>query len=263
MSTYYMKPGQGWAYLVPGDMHYPFNHAKATAAMIEWWEAEKLHHGKTGVILQGDTVDPFGLSRFPKPSGKYWNAGKVMTAVDKARPFVEYAARHPLPAIFLKGNHEDWIQQCFDALPALDGCPGLDFGALTGLGSIDNLEILEYKTRILLGDKLVVVHGKELPNGIDATLRKHPDQFTVRGHDHRVYNVYNTVWDAAGEPGIRGLCSVGMLAAREAYQDYADYPNFQLGFGVLKFFGRRRCGSPFFRVEEHVIVEDGGKCVVI
>lgn len=263
MSTYRITPRAGWAYLVPGDMHYPFNHAKATNAMIEWWEGQKIHYGKTGVIFQGDTLDPLGVSKYPVPAAKHWDAARIRVGVDAARPILEYAGKHDLPPVYLPGNHEDWIQQCLDKLPAFHGLPGVEFGALTGFNSVSGLEILKYKDRILLGDKLVVVHGKELPNAIDAAIRKYPDQFTVRGHDHRVYKVYNTVYDAAGDPGIRGLCSVGMLADRRAYSDYADDPNFQLGFAVLSFFGRRRSGQPFFSVEEHVIVEDGKQCVVI
>ena len=163
----------------------------------------------------------------------------------------------------LLGNHEDWISQATDEQPEFDGCPGMEFGALTGLNAIEGLEILPVGDRILLGDKCVIVHGHDLPKTPETVMRKYPDQFTVHGHDHKVYKLHRTVYDAAGEPGIRGVASVGMLAGRKATEDYAPDPDMQLGFAVIEFYGKRSNGLPFFRVDEHVIVEDGGQCVVI
>lgn len=263
--TYRIAPQAGWAFLVPGDLHFPYADEGAVASMQEWWENRKQagFWTKTGVLPQGDTIDPIGLSPYPKPAAKYWDAGKLMHAVDAALPFLKWAAGHDLGATMILGNHEKWaLDAVSKALPELDGCPGIEFGALTGLDAIDGLEILPYESRVLLGDKCVVLHGKECPNDPQATLRKFPDQFTVRGHDHKVYKIHRTVYGPDGEPAIRGVCSVGMLAARAAYSDYARYGDFQLGFAVIEFFSGG-AGKLLFRVDEHVIVKVGRRYVVV
>lgn len=262
--TYRIKPQAGWAYMVYGDLHAPYHDRDAVSAANEWWENRK-HAGfwaKTGVIFQGDTIDPIGLSPYPKPAKKYWDAGKLITAADAARPLLQYGAKHDLGAVLLLGNHEKWALDAISkALPELHGCPGVEFASLTGLNAVDGLEVLDYGSRILLGDKCVIVHGKELPTKAEDVLRKFPDQFTVRGHDHKVYKVHRTVYGPDGTPAVRGVCSVGMLAAREAYQDYAPYGDFQLGFAVIEFFDV--AGKQLFRVDEHVIVKQGRRYVVV
>lgn len=257
-----VQPGD--AYLVPGDMHYPFHHKQAVKAMWEWVHDRRAAGiwNRLGVVLTGDTIDPFGLSRFKKPAKKFMDKGRIMGAVDDARPFLTWAAKTELGCNMILANHEKWIYDALDDLPALEGCPGLQFGALTGLDDIEGLEILDVGTRVLLGDKVVITHGHGLPRTAAGTLRKYPDQMTVRGHDHHVYKLYTTVRAPDGAPQVRGVTGVGFLGGPDSYEDYCEDPDMQLGFAVIEFFGRRENGQPFFRIDDHVIVEDGDRCIV-
>jgi hypothetical protein len=258
----HVKPGD--AYLVPGDLHFPMQNRGAVKAMWEW-----VHNRRSagvwkrfGVIPQGDTIDPIGLSRFPKKARKLWDYGRVKTAVDSALPFLTWAGKTELGCTYLPGNHEAWMMQAIDDVPALSGLAGASFGALTGLDNIEGVEVLEVGDRILLGDKVVIQHGHDLPKTAEGVLRKFPDQFTVYGHYHRAYQVFRTVYDAAGEPGVRGVTCVGMMASNEAVEDYAPFPDMQLAFAIIEFHGRKSNGAPFFRVDLHTIQEEGGQYVV-
>ncbi len=261
MSRYKINPKPGDVYLIPGDMHFPMEDAPAVATMQSWYEEEYRSKPKyrTGVILQGDTIDPFGLSRFPKAAKKAWDVGRLMNAVDKVRPFLEWAADDDLGCEMIEGNHEGWIREAFDTMPALDGLPGLELGALTGLDDIDGLQIFPEKTKIVLSNKVVVAHGHDLGAKTAKTIMaRYPNQYTILGHYHSVYSDSRTVYGPDGRPSYRGVACVGMLADL-AQIEYADDPDMQLGFGTLEFFGDRGGGRPFFKVSTHYIVrgEDG------
>lgn len=250
-----INPQAGWAYLIPGDIHFPMHDPAAVAAMQHYWD-DNFWAMRRGVICQGDTIDPYGISRFPKKSKKMLDFGRITTAVDAARPFLEWAADQPLGCEFLLGNHEGWIAEFFEQHLALEGLPGLEFGALTGLDDIDDLHVYPEKTKIVLSDKVVVCHGHDLGAKTAKTvMARYPNQYTVYGHYHSIYTDSRTVYGADGEPSYRGCACVGMLADPLQF-DYADDPDMQLGFATLEFFGDRGNGKPFFKVTPHYIVKD-------
>ena len=259
-----VQPGD--AYLIPGDLHYPLQNDGAVNAMWEWFQ-NRTDAGcwlRTGLLLQGDTLDCYGLSRFGKRAKKFWDAGRLMYGVNSARPLIEWGARMPLGATMILGNHDLWASSFVNDNPALDGCPGVAFGSLTGLSDIDGLEILGHGDKVLLGDKVVVCHGDTLGAKTPASIvAKYPDQTTVLGHYHRVWSQLRTVYGPDGEAGYRGAHCVGMLASSRATEDYAPDGDMQLGFGVVEFFGPLRTnGQPHFRVDLHTIVKAGHDYVV-
>lgn len=232
--------------------------------MWEWIQIRREAgvYKRFGVCILGDFIDPIGLSRFPKSARKHWDYGRLRDAIDECMPFLSWAAKTELGCTYLLGNHEQWVLDSLDTLPALEGLPGTAFGALTGLDQIEGLEILDVGDRILFNDNVVAMHGQELPKSPESVLRKFPYQFTIHGHDHRVYQIYRTHYDANGEPGTVGVASVGHLASNDAIDDYAPYADMQLGFGTIEFHGKRNNGHPFFSINPKVIVENGGRCVV-
>lgn len=265
MKIYRIHPRAGDAYLIPGDMHFPFHDRGAVLAMWEWthnhlvagrWE-------RLGAILQGDTIDCYGLSRFGKKAKKFWDSGRLMTGIEAATPFLTWAGKQALGATMLLGNHEYWAASFVNDNPALHGCPGTEFANLTGLAGIPGLEVLDYDSRVVLGRNVVVAHGHDLgartPTSI---LGRYPDQFTIMGHWHKAWIQYRTVYQPNGEPAMRGAACVGMMASSEAHADYAPDGDMQLAFGVLEFHNHRADGRPYFRFDLHTIQHEGGKYVV-
>jgi hypothetical protein len=258
-----VQPGD--AYVIPGDMHFPFQDRKAVLAMWEWVHARRAADvwNRVGLLLQGDTIDCYGLSRFGKKARKMWDHGRLMSGINAAEPFLRWGAKLDLGATMLLGNHEYWAASFVNDNPALEGCPGTEFARLTGLDQIEGLEVLDHDSRVLLGRNCVVAHGHDLgARTPDSIVNRYPDQFTILGHWHKVWSRYRTVYAPDGTPAMRGAACVGMMASPEAHADYAPDGDMQLGFAVVEFKGRRSNGAPFFRVDLHTIQQDGGKYVV-
>jgi len=146
--------------LVVGDIHFPAHDPEALRATQEYFDnrVQAGVYSRAGVVNNGDILDCYGLSRWGKRAKRFWSEGQLMAGVNAARPFLEWAARFDLSLLNL-GNHEYWCTRFVNDTPGLEGCPGVEFAALTGLGDIDGLEILDYDTKIVINDKCVITHG--------------------------------------------------------------------------------------------------------
>ena len=262
----------GDVYLVPGDMHFPTHDEDAVDAMVRWFEEEygwRGNESRRGVILQGDTLDCYGLSRYPKRAARLWADSRLKDEVASATPFLTWAGSLPLGCTMILGNHEDRLNDLLDGHPELHGSNGANFAAMTGLSSIPGLDVLDHGSRVCLGDKVVICHGDvdRFPRRPHLVAAKYPDHVTLWGHTHQVSHHAITVYDSAGAPQVRGAYNVGHMC-NVAAQDYTDDPSWQTGFAVVEFFGERGGegqGSPrpFFRVQQHLVFRDSeGRAVV-
>lgn len=258
-----VRPGD--VYLVPGDIHFPTHDVGAVNAMTEFFGEQYEAAGlRCGVVLQGDTLDCYGLSRYPKKAARLWASYRLRDEVNAARPFLEWAGGTELGAAMILGNHEKRLLDTLDQHPELHGAAGVEFGAITGLSSVPGLEILDHGARVCLGDKVVVCHGDtdRFPRAAHLVARKYPDHVTLWGHTHQIASHLMTTYDTGGEPQVRGAYNVGHLCD-VAQQEYTDEPSWQAGFAVVEFFGDRGGGRPFFRVTQHLVVRGAdGKAVV-
>ena len=258
---YRQKVEAGDWYLVPGDIHHDKQDQPAVTAMMEWWD-KKTWMRRRGVVPQGDSLDLWGLSRYPKSAKKIWTDSQLMKEADAARPFLEWASAQPLGCKMILGNHEKRLEAVLDENPSLHGCPGVEFGAMTGLDDIEGLEILDWNSQVWLGDKCCIRHGDApgFPKTCSAVCKKYPDQVTLFGHTHRLGAEFVTVYGDDGLPQVRGAYNVGHLSL---LPEYYDDPDWHLGFAEIEFFGDRGNGQPFFRVGLHHIFRDSkGNCHV-
>lgn len=254
---YRIQPRAGDVWLIPGDMHFPIHDAGAVTAMWSWFMAEFANRRRRGVLLQGDTFDSHSISRFPKKPARLKAFPSLADEAAVARPFLRRAGALELGCKIVPGNHEDWLDELLMNNPGLAGAPGMRWQHLTGLDDIDGLTWLDYGTKVILGDNVVVCHGdpRDFPKKPHLVVNKYPDQFTIFGHTHQAASFYRTVYDAHGKPQTRGAMNVGCLTLAA---EYTDDPNHQLAFGTVEFFGDRRGGDrhPFFRAQLHHIVRD-------
>jgi hypothetical protein len=252
VGVYRVKPAAGDKFLIPGDMHFPIHDAEAILAMADWFDAQP---GRKGVILQGDTVDTHSISHHRRRADRLAAFPRLVDEVKPARPFLAWAGSQPLGAVYIPGNHEDWVTDLIDEQPGLSGAPGMDWANLTGLGDIPGVEFVPYGTWVALGKKLVVLHGDGLPAKPHLMTAKFPDQVTVYGHTHALGAHFQTVYDSQGGCGVRGAINVGHMSTTSKHE-YVSHPNWQQGFAVAEFFGEKDAISPFFRVQLHQIVRD-------
>lgn len=246
--------------LVPGDIHHDKQDQPAVQAMQDWWDGRGYTRSKS--VLQGDTFDLWGLSRFPKKAKRLWDNAQLMAEVDAGRPFLKWAAGMSDGCDMILGNHEKRLEAVLDDNPTLCGCPGIEFGAMTGLSDIEGLEILDWNTQVWIGDKVCIRHGDApgFPKTCQAVVKKYPDQVTIFGHTHRIASAFSTVYGPNGDGQVRGAYNVGHLSL---LPEYYDDPDWQLGFMEIEFFGDRGNGEPFFRcIQHHIFRDSKGNCHV-
>jgi hypothetical protein len=244
----------GWSYLIPGDVHFGCNDWQATRAMMV--HVEQAWSGRPwGVVFQGDTIDAWGLSRFPKKARHLLDRGQLAKELAEARPVLEWAGEAPLGAVLIQGNHEDRVNEWLDQSPAVLDLPGASFASLTGLDTVPGLDVLDWNAQVWLGGKVCVRHGDApgFPRKPHLVAAKYPDQFTIYGHFHQLRGHITTTYDEHGNPVHRGAQCCGHLSLPP---DYYDDPDWQLGFVTVEFFGDRGTGEPLFRVRPHLIVRD-------
>ncbi len=258
MSRYKIAAHAGDAYLVPGDLHFGQHNAAAIKAMDRFF-ATRFRKNRRGVICLGDAIDSHPITRHDRKAERLAAIPTLMDEVRLAYPWFESAAWSPLGCTYVLGNHEAWIQDIINSQPGLAGAPGMAWGTLTGLSSIENLDILPYKTWIDLGSHVSLHHGKGLPSSIKQVTMKYPDQFTVYGHYHSVELRYRTVHSRAGQT-YRGAMQVGCM---QAEPDFTQDPDWQLGFGVIEFFGDNGEGEPLFKPHAYVVVKTKGGDYVV
>ncbi len=209
--------------------------------------------GRAGIILQGDTLDCWGLSSFSKSSKRNWKNGRLKQEVDAGMPFFRWCKGNSfeLPWIYILGNHEARIQKFLDDNHTLEGLPGTEFGALTGLDKL-GVDVVEHGGRVLLNDNLIVCHGDRLTGWKSPQMvaRSYPEQITVYGHTHHIASALRTSYSPDDKPRVRGAYNIGHLSLRPEY--YSD-PDWQLGFVEIEFLEpSRRGGNPYYSVHQRL-----------
>jgi predicted phosphodiesterase len=91
------KIGKRVRYMMVNDLHIPFHNADAVTVAIE--DGKK--KGVNVLIVGGDTVDCYSLSRFSK-----YETVTIKDEISQARIFLDYSSRSFERVLLLSGNHE-------------------------------------------------------------------------------------------------------------------------------------------------------------
>lgn len=147
----------GWWGII-SDIHIPYHDVRT----IERWVDECKQKKVTGLILNGDILDFYGLSDFLRDP----SMPRTRDEVTKARQLLEYLrATFPrIPIVFKHGNHDERLEKYL-----FGRCPDLaeiDDFQLRSLLRADKLgvEWVQSKRAITLG-KLTILHGHEYRGG--------------------------------------------------------------------------------------------------
>jgi hypothetical protein len=174
--TTILRPADGERWLIPGDLHFGIQDDVSIGLMMQCatdWGIDRC-------ILQGDTLDCYGISRHDHRADKI--RGTCFSLEDEGREayyFLQWIAKTKLPSYIMPGNHEDRIWALEDKNLGLHG--SLTLRGLFGIpGSV---QVLPQYSRIVAGS-LTIEHGHKLPGSLGAygsakVLRDHPDQCTL------------------------------------------------------------------------------------
>lgn len=213
--------------LILSDLHIPFHDPEAIEQAVRWGK----EHNVNCILLNGDIVDCYQLSRFIKDS-RY---PSVKQEIEAAAALLDYlAAEFPgVEIIWKNGNHDERIENFMKvkAPELLDvlhyqWCDLLDFNSRKVIYVSDR--------RKVLAGKLTILHGHEFNNRSTGqvnparTLFLKTYQSSVVGHHH----ITSEHTDKRLDGDVITCWSVGCLCG--LWPEYARINKWNHGFARVK-----------------------------
>jgi len=225
--------------LILSDVHVPYHDVNALECALNHIE------NPTNIVLNGDAVDFFAVSRWDKDPDARDLAGELQAS----RQFLMHLReRFPDTNIYFKiGNHEErWETYLWRKAPEICGVP--DF-KLSKLLRFEELGIEEIGGRQLAkAGGLWILHGHEFPGAFDPvnfarTLQVKTGCCTIAGHKHKTsqHSVRRMNNDTVSCWSIGCLCDLD--------PDYMPVNQWNLGFAVVTHSGKK------FSVDNYRIVD--------
>lgn len=216
------QPG---SYLILSDMHTPYHDEQAIELAIE----RGLSEGCTGVILNGDSIDFYQLSKFNKDPRERSPKDEI-TVLRKMLHQLNQRFEH---CYFKAGNHEDrWEMMIFDRHPYLADFEELDLQNILHLKD-HGFKYIPSKQWIRLS-KLNILHGHEVPRGISTTVNPartlwlRVKQTALVAHHHRS-SQHNENHPMEGK--ITCTWSIGCLC--DTHPTWSPLNEWNLGFAIV------------------------------
>jgi len=175
------------------DVHVPYHSMEALTCAIDFAKA----HEANVLLIGGDFIDFYGLSRFAKDPDKRNATQEILMAVDVLKAI--YEAIKPKKVIYKMGNHDErfehYLWQKYAEIPQLTQLE--EFSSITlenvlrkRLGPHFPIEFVGDK-RIIKAGNLNITHGHEFPSGIASPVNIARGLYlrakanTICGHHHR------------------------------------------------------------------------------
>jgi len=220
----HIKLGAG-RYLILSDIHLPFHDEEALALAIEYG----INHGVDALILNGDILDCYDVSRFSKELRR----PKISEELEMGRQFLKYCAETFPRVIYKIGNHEERMR-------AYVLRNARELGDLQEVSLEYLLRFPEYgieavnREMIKLGG-LIVMHGHEMGESVFSPVNPARGYFlkakasTLIGHYHQVshHSENNLHGEQVGVWSTGCLCSLS-----PDYRPYA-YTKWSNGFAYV------------------------------
>lgn len=216
--------------LILSDVHIPYHSIDAITACLDYAKGEK----PDAVVLNGDTIDFFQLSRFTKDPAKRSFAGEL-TAF---RQFFEVLRQvFPEAAIYYKlGNHCERYQHfLWTKAGELEGVDEFKFDNIIRARA-EGIEVIGDKRIIKLGD-LNVIHGHEFGQSVFSPVNIARGLFlrgkvsALQGHHHMTSEHTETDMNR----NITTTFSVGCLC--ELFPSYLPINRWNHGFAIVDLDG--------------------------
>lgn len=192
-----------WGAERDGSRHkVPLHDARAVSVAMQFIEDFKPDH----VILGGDTLDCGAVSHHRRGKVGQLEGLRLLADAQECRERIIAPLEKQIKGrlIYHIGNHEDWLQDVTDELPALEGI--VDIGSLLKLSP--KWEVIQQGKSSRLG-KLTFIHGDQIKGGAN------PAGYAVAAYERNVrfghFHTYQvatktTPVDANGHTGIAVPC---------------------------------------------------------
>lgn len=212
--------------LVLSDIHFPYHDEEALGAAVQYG----IQEGVNTIILNGDILDFYQLSRFDKDPSK----PKMQTELEQGRWFMKaLRTAFPKARIYYKlGNHEDRLEKWLRLkAPEWIGMDEFELKMLLRFGE-NQIQLIESSATIKAGN-LNIIHGHEYMGGGTVNPARNlylkAKASTICGHFHRKSEF--TTRDINNQ--IQGAWTTGCLC--ELYPEYMKgHTDWVHGFAVVK-----------------------------
>jgi len=168
---------------VLSDIHIPYHSVAALSAALDFIQAEK----PTAILLNGDTIDMYALSRFQKDPRKR----SVAHELQATRDFLDVLSQFGAKIYFKIGNHEERYENyLMRVAPELLGVREFELKHLLELDA-RGIDLISDK-RIMKANDLNIVHGHEFGQSIFSPVNIARGLFlrgkvtAMQGHNHSV-----------------------------------------------------------------------------
>jgi len=208
---------------VLSDIHVPYHSIEALTAAFDKISEEK----PDAILLNGDTVDFYGLSRFMKDARKRSLAHELKALNELLDVLAQFGAK----IIYKLGNHDERYEHyLMQKAPELLGIPEFELQHLLKAKE-RGMDVVGEK-RIIKANKLNIIHGHEYPSvfspvNIARGLYMKGKVSAMQGHNHAVSE--HTESDMNGE--IVTTWSVGCLC--ELNPAYMPLNKWSHGFAIV------------------------------
>lgn len=212
--------------LILSDIHIPFHSVSALTAAFDYAKKEK----PDCVLLNGDTIDFFALSRFLKDPKKR-NFAEELKAFQEFFPILQKTFKGA-KIVFKEGNHEERYQHfLWQKAKELVGVEEFEFENMIKARA-NGIDFVGDK-RIIHANKLNIIHGHEFSSGffspvnVARGLALRAKASAIQGHNHQ--SSEHTQVDINGK--VMTTFSVGSLC--ELHPAYAPINNWNNGLCLV------------------------------
>ena len=221
------------------DIHFPFQDDSAVNAFLYYCRINKPTH----IILAGDVIDCYKLSRFTKGEGR-----NPYEEIKICRKFLEQLRKENEAAkiYYIIGNHETRLQTY-----VLSKAPELAC-LIEDIFSIIKVEDFKIRgcSELLINNDFVVTHGKLLGNKAGLSAIKEIEKHYMSGASGHCHKISHFITRKAGrkfewfETGC--LCDLN--------PEYTQDPDWTQGFVILNYHKGVRSGR-FIEIEKGKVLE--------
>lgn len=179
----HLQLGEG-KYLILSDIHIPFQDDSALACALDYGVKNDVTH----IILNGDIMDTYGVSRYPKEIGR----PTISEELDMTRAFFTFLrqAFPDIPIYYKLGNHEERMRAFI--LRNAREIADLNATSLESMLKLDEFKIQVVNREMIKLGKLAVLHGHELGESVFSPVNPARGMFLkaktsiLFGHNHQV-----------------------------------------------------------------------------
>lgn len=215
--------------LILSDIHIPYHSIDAITCALDYAKKEK----PDAILLNGDTLDFFGLSRFSKDPKKRSFAHELAAFKD----FMDVLKKEFNAKLYFKlGNHEERYEHfLWMKAGELEGVEEFDLGNIIKARA-EGIEIIKDK-RVMKAGGLNIIHGHEYfgitsPVNIARGLYMKGKVSAIQGHNHATSE--HTETDMNGN--IVTTWSIGCLS--ELHPMYMPLNRWNWGFSLVEIDGQ-------------------------